>query len=173
MATDHARVQEPVSPVSAGPIRTNEETLYSAFQQAVAPLIKENRRALRILFYVALLGTDLLCIFFAFAAGSILHRGDLQGQSWLRISLAVAPLFILCAMHNGAYSLEALRSVVTGVKRAIAALVSSFAMLFVVSYFLKAGQDISRMTVGIGLVGATGADEPAVEAGGESRVIGF
>jgi polysaccharide biosynthesis protein PslA len=117
------------------------------------PLFAQNRRALRIALYVLLLSTDLLCIFSAFALGSII-RGDLQGHAWLRLSLASTPLFILGAIHNGAYSLDALRSAMLGAKRAVAALIGSFAVLFVVCYFLKAGQDMPRLGVGVGLVTA-------------------
>jgi lipopolysaccharide/colanic/teichoic acid biosynthesis glycosyltransferase len=124
------------------------------FEFTVAPLFTQNRRALRAASYAALLATDLLCIFFAFALGSIVRHGNLQGPNWFGVALAATPIFILCAIQNGAYSLDALRSPVVGVKRAIAALISSFAILFVISYFLKAGQDVSRLGVGLGLIAA-------------------
>ena len=155
MYTEEVRRTEAVSLVSAvPPPALADGSLHLAFERAAAPAFTHNRRDLRIAFYFGLLAADLLCIFGAFGLGSLVKHGDLQGHAWLRLSLASTPLFILSAMHNGAYSLEALRSATVGVRRAIGALISSFAILFVVSYFLKAGQDISRLGVGVGLVTA-------------------
>ena len=124
---------------------------------AARPLFSHNRRTLRIALYALLLTTDLLCIFGGFAFGSIVREGDLQGTAWLRLALASTPLFLLGAVHNGAYSLDALRSALLGTQRAVVALIGSFAVLFVVCYFLKAGQDMSRLGVGVGLVTAIAA----------------
>jgi len=154
--TEEARVSEPVTLASvAGRPAVADSSIHSVFEYTVAPLFRHNRRALRVLFYAVLLATDLVCIFCAFALGSIVRNGHLQGPNWVGVALAAMPVFILCAVHNGAYSLDALRSAVVGVKRAIAALVSSFAILFVISYFLKAGQNVSRLGVGVGLIAAT------------------
>jgi lipopolysaccharide/colanic/teichoic acid biosynthesis glycosyltransferase len=126
-------------------------------RSAARPLFSHNRRTLRIALYGLLLTTDLLCIFGAFAFGWIVRQGDLEGYAWLRLALASTPLFILGTMHNGAYSLDALRNGMLGAKRAVAALIGSFAVLFVVCYFLKSGQDMSRLGVGVGLVTAVAA----------------
>jgi polysaccharide biosynthesis protein PslA len=164
--TDEARVSEPVTLVgvpgesatvdaSSSASSIADTPLHSVFEFTIAPLFTRNRRAHRALFYAALVATDLLCIFSAFALGSIVRTGDLGGPNWVRVALAAIPIFVLCAVHNGAYSLDALRSAVVGVKRAIAALLSSFAILFVISYFLKAGQEVSRLGIGVGLTAAT------------------
>jgi lipopolysaccharide/colanic/teichoic acid biosynthesis glycosyltransferase len=126
-------------------------------RSAARPLFSHNRRTLRIALYVLLLTTDLLCIFGAFAFGWIVREGHLEGNAWLRLALASTPLFVLGAMHNGAYSLDALRNAMLGAKRAVGALIGSFAVLFVVCYFLKSGQDMSRLGVGVGLVTAIAA----------------
>ena len=153
---DHFRIAKgpPFVGVAAMPadiIRSHD----FADRVAARPLFAQNRRALRTALYVLLVTTDLLCIFGAFALGAVVRSGDLAGHGWLRIALASTPLFILGAVHNGAYSLDALTSAMVGAKRAVAALISAFAILFVVSYFLKAGQDMSRLGVGVGLVAAT------------------
>jgi exopolysaccharide biosynthesis polyprenyl glycosylphosphotransferase len=154
--TDQVRLNEAVPLVRrAAPAVTVAGPLdVASGSSATRPLFDQNRRAVRIALYVLLLTTDLLCIFSAFAFGAIVRDGDLQGTVWLRISLASTPLFILSAVHNGAYSLDALQSAIVSAKRAVAALISSFAILFVVGYFLKAGQDMSRLGVGVGLISA-------------------
>jgi exopolysaccharide biosynthesis polyprenyl glycosylphosphotransferase len=114
------------------------------------PLIDENRRALRIALYLVLLLADVGSIFGSFAFGSLVRYGNLANHDWLQISLAVLPLFVISALHNGAYSLPAMRSPWGGAERALSALLGSFAILFVVSYFLRAEQDVSRAAVGTG-----------------------
>jgi polysaccharide biosynthesis protein PslA len=121
-------------------------------QTALNPIFPANSRQQRVAAYRLLLVTDLLCIFLGFAAGSLVRFGDFGDSTWLRITMAVAPLFLISAMHNRAYSLEALQSVSVGVYRAVLAFVSALAVLFVISYFLKAEQDVSRLSVGTGMV---------------------
>lgn len=99
--------------------------------------------------YVLLMFVDIVCIFGCFAFGALVRFGDLQELTWLRMALAVTPLFLGIALHNGAYSLQALRSPTTGAARAVGALLTSFALLFVISYFLKAEQDVSRLSVAL------------------------
>src|SRR5215212_9192742 len=97
--TDQVRLNKAVPRVRlAAPAAAIAGTLDMASGSTVTrPLFDQNRRALRIALYVLLLTTDLLCIFSAFAFGSIVRDGDLQGHVWLRISLASTPLFILSA----------------------------------------------------------------------------
>jgi exopolysaccharide biosynthesis polyprenyl glycosylphosphotransferase len=118
----------------------------------VTPIFPANSRNQRVRAYTLLLTSDILCIFLGFAVGSLVRFGNLDELTWLRISFAVVPLFIASAMHNRAYSLDALQCPGVGALRASAALVSAFAVLFVVSYFLKAEQDVSRLTVGTGVI---------------------
>jgi exopolysaccharide biosynthesis polyprenyl glycosylphosphotransferase len=118
---------------------------------SVAPVFPHSSQKQRVRAYVLLLVSDLTCIFLGFAIGSFIRFGDLSETTWLRIALAVIPLFVASAMHNRAYSLETLKLASVGACRATAALVSTFAILFVVSYFLKAEQDVSRLLVGSGV----------------------
>ena len=136
---------------STEPIQLRPNTL------PATPLFPWSRRHLRIAFYLLLVVADVLAIFVGFAAGSFVKHGDFNHLLWLRISVAATPLFLFIAMHNGAYSLRALRSTTAGTQRALGALATSFAMLFVFSYFLKAEQDVSRMAVGSGAVFAFAA----------------
>ncbi|MEO8548281.1 MAG: sugar transferase [Sphingomicrobium sp.] len=138
-------------PVTSKPIQLRPDS------DQVVPLFNWNRRQVRVAFYLMLMIADVLSIFVAFAFGSLVRNGDVQHLAWLEISLATTPIFIVSAMHGGAYTLGALQSVRAGTRRAIGALISSFAILFVVSYFLKAQQDVSRLSVGLGLITAVAA----------------
>ena len=113
------------------------------------PLFRHSKRQLRINLYSLLLAADVFCIFGCFAFGALVRFGDLHELTWLRMSLAATPLFIGIALHNGAYTLEALRSPTTGAARAVGALITSFALLLMISYFLKAEQDVSRLSVAV------------------------
>jgi lipopolysaccharide/colanic/teichoic acid biosynthesis glycosyltransferase len=115
-------------------------------------LFSWSRRQVRVGFYLLLLVADVLCIGSGFAAGSFIRHRDFAHTIWLDISIAATPIFLLSAMHTGAYSLGALASAARGIKAAVGALVTSFAMLFVFSYFLKAEQDLSRLMVASGAV---------------------
>jgi exopolysaccharide biosynthesis polyprenyl glycosylphosphotransferase len=114
--------------------------------------IQQRSRLRRVQAYALLLCVDLLSIFAGFALGSVARFGDLHQQTWLRVAMAVVPLFVAGAMHSKAYSLETLASAFTGIRRVSAALIGSFAVLFVVSYFLKAEQDVSRLSIGVGVI---------------------
>ncbi|MEO8175181.1 MAG: exopolysaccharide biosynthesis polyprenyl glycosylphosphotransferase [Sphingomicrobium sp.] len=130
-------------------------------QPRVAPetlrLFPHSKRQLRINLYMLLMVVDILSIFGCFAFGALVRFGDLRELTWLRMSLAVTPLFIGIALHNGAYSLPALRSPTTGAARAVGALLTSFALLFVISYFLKAEQDVSRLSVAVAVFATVGS----------------
>ena len=120
--------------------------------EPISPLFTWSRRQVRVGFYFLLMVADVLCIAAGFAAGSFIRHGDFAHTVWLNISIAATPVFILSAMHTGAYSVSGLASAAHGIKSAVGALVTSFAMLFVFSYFLKAEQDVSRLAVGAGAV---------------------
>lgn len=159
MGMDAATQAQPASlratgaarPFSAEPVQLRPQ------EQPVPSLFSWSRRSVRIAFYVMLMLADVLSIFAAFATGSFIRHGDFHHFVWLSIAVAATPLFVLSAMHNGAYSIGALRSTAVGIRRATGALLTSFAMLFVFSYFLKAEQDVSRLAVGLGAVLALAA----------------
>lgn len=148
----HAKVV-PLVAVGAATVTSEPIQLRRSTDQLI-PLFHWNRRQARIAFYLMLMIADVLAIFAAFAFGSLVRHGDVQHLAWLQISLATTPLFVVSAMHGGAYSLGALQSVRAGSRRAIGALISSFAILFVISYFLKAQQDVSRLSIAVGLIAA-------------------
>lgn len=145
-------------PQTLAPARTAPGTIAPPLIPAVAgaaavhPILTENCRRHRLTAYGILLASDLMCIMLGFAVGSVVRFGSLDNLTWVRISLAVMALFAVSTMHNRAYSLEVLQSPGTSVCRALSALIGSLAVLFVVSYFLKAEQDVSRLAVGSGVL---------------------
>jgi exopolysaccharide biosynthesis polyprenyl glycosylphosphotransferase len=121
---------------------------------ANAPLYRHSKRVIRGNLYALMLAVDLMCLFGAFALGAIVRFGDLNELTWLRMAFAATPLFVGIALHNGAYSHAALESPNRSAVTAVGALISSFALLFMISYFLKAEQDVSRLAVAVGGIAA-------------------
>jgi len=136
----------------AGRALTNQPIPLRPDAEPINPLFSWSRRQVRVGFYILMLITDVLCINAGFALGSYLRHGDFAHTVWFSISVAATPVFILAAMHTGAYSLGALASAARGLRSAIGALITAFGMLFVMSYFLKAQQDVSRLAVALGVI---------------------
>jgi exopolysaccharide biosynthesis polyprenyl glycosylphosphotransferase len=114
------------------------------------PRLEQGKYQLRRKLYLLLLIGDLAAIYCAFALGSLLKFGDLEEQVWLRVSLAATPLFVGLAVHSKAYTIEALKNPSTSAGRAFGSLLTAFALLFVISYFLRVEQDVSRLSIAIG-----------------------
>ena len=146
-AVSHSEVHPEVGVervLSSQPIQLRPEA------DLINPLFSWSRRQVRVGFYLLMLITDVLCINAGFAVGSFVRHGDFVHTVWFSISVAATPIFVLSAMHTGAYNLGALASAAKGIRAAAGALLTSFAMLFVISYFLKAEQDVSRLAIGLG-----------------------
>lgn len=120
----------------------------------ILPRVEQGKYQLRRKLYLLLLLGDLAAIYCAFAIGALVKFGDLEEQLWLRVSLAATPLFIGLAVHSKAYTIEALKCVSTSARRAFGSLLTAFALLFMISYFLKVEQDVSRLSIAFGGVAA-------------------
>lgn len=147
----------PLFPASAAPsaLPTEQEHCGELIEftrpgPALLPQADRCKWQLRRKLYVLLVVTDLALIYACFALGALVKFGALNEQLWLRVSLAATPLFLGIAIHNRAYGLEALKSPATSAGRAISALLAAFAVLFMISYFLKAEQDVSRLSLAVG-----------------------
>ena len=86
--------------------------------EPVTPLFSWSRRQVRVGFYLLMLISDVLCINAGFAVGSFIRHGDFAHTVWFSISVAATPIFILAAMHTGAYSLGSLGSAARGIRSA-------------------------------------------------------
>ena len=140
------------APGGAGEALANQPIPLRPDAEPINPLFSWSRRQVRVGFYLLLLITDVLCINAGFAVGSFIRHGDFAHTVWFSISVAATPIFVLTAMHTGAYSIGALASAARGIRAAVGALVTSFGMLFVISYFLKAQQDVSRLAIFVGAI---------------------
>ena len=109
-------------------------------------------RSLRIRLYFAMLASDVMCIALSFVAGAFIRFGDLNGFGWFGVTGSILMLFTLCAVLTGAYSLEALRSSTIGIARALSSLMLSFAILSLLTYFLKSDARFSRIITGTSFI---------------------
>ena len=109
---------------------------------------RASRRPIRVALYLALLTSDLLCVTGAFVAGALVRFGTLDVFGWPGVTGAVVALFLLCAIFSGAYSIEALRSASLGIARSVGSLMLAFALLLLLSFFLKADARFSRTITG-------------------------
>lgn len=113
---------------------------------------RASKRAVRIRLYFVLLAADVACIVLAFVAGALIRHGELTIDGLGGVTACILALYFLSALSMGAYSLEILRQPVKGTARALGSLMLAFALLFLLSYFLKIHQDISRVITGSSFV---------------------
>lgn len=113
---------------------------------------RSTKRVVRLRLYLLLLVADLSCIVLSFVIGAIVRHGNFMIEGWGGVTASVLALFFVSALSTGAYSLEALQRPTKGTARALASLMLAFALLFLLSYFLKIQQDISRIVTGVSFV---------------------
>ena len=116
----------------------------------------KSTRPLRLRLYVALMFSDALCVGLAFVAGALLRFGTLDVFGWPGVTGAILALFTISAVMSGAYSIDVLRSAATGIARALGSLTMAFALLFLLSFFLKADPRFSRVVTTVSFVLASG-----------------
>ncbi len=95
------------------------------------------RSDLRIVLYGALALLDMLAVISAFKLGSWVWYGDWRWHSLLDMAVVTLPVFLLTAFNNGAYSLDALRRVWTGISRSAMALLFAFAVFLFISHYFR------------------------------------
>jgi exopolysaccharide biosynthesis polyprenyl glycosylphosphotransferase len=110
------------------------------------------KRPLRIKLYALLLVLDLLCVAAAVLSGSLVRFGQVMPDGWLGVSGAIVALYTLTAVGVGAYSQDVLRNPMRGIARSAGSWLLAFALLFLLSYFLKVDQQLSRLMTGTTLV---------------------
>jgi hypothetical protein len=110
------------------------------------------KRPLRIKLYALLLVLDLLCVAAAVLSGSLVRFGQIMPDGWLGVSGAIVALYTLTAVGVGAYSQDVLRNPMRGIARSAGSWLLAFALLFLLSYFLKVDQQLSRLMTGTTLV---------------------
>jgi polysaccharide biosynthesis protein PslA len=141
------------APVKAGTRPESPRALLFEVGAALPALGQsQSARSRRLYSYGLMISSDLLCICAGFAFGSLVRFGDLHDHAWTNISCAALPLFLISAVQNRSYSLESLKSATTAICRVFTALSTTLAILFFFSYFLKAEQEVSRLSVAVGVI---------------------
>jgi exopolysaccharide biosynthesis polyprenyl glycosylphosphotransferase len=126
-------------------VETTPWSVAEAFPQH-KPLVA--KRPLRIQLYALLLALDLACVAAASVSGALLRFGEVMPDGWVGVSAAILALYTFAAIGLGAYTLEVLRHPMRGIARAVGAWMLAFALLFLLSYFLKVDQKLSRLMTG-------------------------
>jgi exopolysaccharide biosynthesis polyprenyl glycosylphosphotransferase len=110
------------------------------------------KRPLRVQLYALLLALDLACVAAASISGALLRFGQVMPDGWIGVSGAILALYALAAAGLGGYTLEVLRHPMRGIARAVGAWMLAFALLFLLSYFLKVDQKLSRLMTGTSFI---------------------
>lgn len=119
-------------------------------QMFASPLLPSLERR-RVQCYLALLIADVLMLFLAFAAAGYLYPKNYGAGQGLLFAQLLLPVFLTFALYNGAYSVRTLRDAFSGCKRALMALVISFAAVQFIAFYAKANESFSRVIVTGGL----------------------
>ncbi len=94
---------------------------------------------------------DIAMIASGFAAGLFARFGHVPYEEWTGVLATILILYLFSAASLGGYSLASLRSSKLGTWRTLASNLMAFLLLSLVLYLLKAGDDYSRLAMGISL----------------------
>ncbi len=119
------------------------------------PGILPQRSRVRFSLQVALLAIDIISLSFASGCAGWLWGRAVISPYTLSIMLTVAPLYVLVASNSGAFSSDLLGHRWRSVMLAVRSVLLAGAGVILAAFFLRAGQQLSRMTLVIaGLLGA-------------------
>jgi hypothetical protein len=110
----------------------------------------------RVSFLTLIFAIDCLCILFGFTAAGAIRLGSPIEEQGLRTLAVVLPMFIVVAIHNGAYSLEALERPSLGIRRSMRALLYACAVAIALLFSLKSSHQFSRLIFGLGMLTSIG-----------------
>lgn len=100
--------------------------------------------ALRLRLTFLLMGVDLIAFMLAFA---IIEPLKTLVGSWFSVMAIAMPIYIGMAMGTRAYGGHALRARAGSLSAAVRAVIFTFAILFLISYFFRVEQQISRLAL--------------------------
>ncbi len=126
--------------MSDGSIKTEAEPLGAGRldSRRVSPHV------VRVRLCVALLSIDLFSILLAFlGAMEFRHLRD----GWYSVMIVTMAIYFGTALNSGAYGTKALRDATAGGSVALRSLFFAFAALFLISYFFRIEQDLSRLAL--------------------------
>lgn len=108
--------------------------------------------ALRLRLYATLLLLDITAIAFGFLLPSHLLKSDFKLFELLTVTAIV---YTGIAFNSGAFSLRSTQDVSVDTAPAVRALLFTYGVLFLLSYFLKLERDLSRLLISIAMVVGT------------------
>lgn len=109
-------------------------------------------QSLRVRLCLLVVLVDCLAIFGGCVVGNLLRFDDVWADPGINLFFAVLPLYVGIAINSDAFGSDTLSNVNTGLSRAILAYVFAiFAVLFL-AFYLKVGDELSRMASGVALV---------------------
>lgn len=117
-------------------------------QGALAGLAQKKRK--RVSLSIWSMAIDLLCISTAFVAASFARHGFLDYEQVTRILVILLPIYTAISLNNRAHKVTALIENFKSANRAASAFFFAAASILLVAFFLKIGEDFSRLLFGIG-----------------------
>lgn len=113
-----------------------------------------DRRTVRVLLYLALMVTDIIAIALGFGLGALLKGSYWMSLGYANIGWIVAPLHVIIALKIGAYSRSAVTSRLDSFRLASYGFLAAVGLTMLLIFFMKEGDDLSRIGVGSALLAA-------------------
>jgi exopolysaccharide biosynthesis polyprenyl glycosylphosphotransferase len=120
-----------------------------------------SREAARLRLYILSILVDIAVLAVAFALANLLVLGRFNGEPGkphgLVMFAMIAPVYILLAIHAGVYGIRTIGQGRASAWRALFALGQAVMLMFIIIYFGKMAEKLSRLTLAVGLsLGAFG-----------------
>jgi len=110
---------------------------------------------LRLRAFCYLFALDVLCIVGGFAAGALVRGSVATDIGALFVLATIVPIYLVVALNGQAYSAAVVNHPFQAIARALRAFLIALSMLILSVFYLKAGQDFSRIAIGLGSVFAS------------------
>ncbi|PZU56936.1 MAG: sugar transferase [Sphingobium sp.] len=107
---------------------------------------------MRLALRFALLVSEMLAIFVTFGVAAYLRLGTDGWGQLMTIMTVTLPVYLCTAINSQAYDLESIRNFRVSAKRAILAFLFTIGTVTLMAFFLKAGEDFSRLIFGFGTI---------------------
>ena len=126
--------------------------MQAPFQHARTPQWQPRPATLRIRSIACLLAIDLFSIFGGFGAAAATRTALRGGTDWQFLILTLMPLYLIAALNNHAYTSDNLQRPLLAVRRGLQAMSFAIAATVLVSFSLKASDNLPRTVAIFGFV---------------------
>jgi lipopolysaccharide/colanic/teichoic acid biosynthesis glycosyltransferase len=114
------------------------------------PLMPPRRSRLRMKLQLSLVACDVVVLGAAIALAGYIWAGGRIGMNTTQIMAVFVPFYVLAALNCGAFAADVLGDRRRGAEMAVRSVLLACAGVVLAAFFLKAGEQISRMTLVIG-----------------------